>query len=369
MVNENIFKIKPYVPGRPIEEVMREYGLKKAIKLASNESPFAPSKKVLKAINNAAKSLNRYPDGSCFYLRKKLSQKMPVEENQLIFGNGSDEIIVMAMRAFINSGEEVIIANPTFLIYEIAARICGANVISVPLKNFRYDLKAMKQAITPKTKIIFIANPDNPTGSYVTKQEVDDFLNNIPEDIVVYFDEAYYEIVMEKDYPDTLNLLKQGKNLIVSRTFSKAYSLAGLRIGYAVSSKKNIDFLNRCREPFNVNSLAQAAAIASLDDKSNLLKLRKAVKDGKKFLYENFDELGIRYVPSASNFILMDFKEDSFGLVQKLLKKGIIVRDMSGWGLNNFIRVTIGTEKENREFIKALRNIIKGQMKTQLSER
>ena len=357
MVNQNIFKIKPYIPGKPIEEVMREFKLKKAIKLASNESPFAPSKAVLKAINQAAKSLNRYPDGSCFYLRKKLAKKLKVEENQLIFGNGSDELIVMAMRAFVSPGDEVIVAQPTFLIYEIAAKICGANLRIVPLKNFRYDLIAMKEAITANTKIIFIANPDNPTGTYVNKYEVDEFLRGIPEDIVVYFDEAYYELVMEKDYPDTLSLLKAGKNLIIARTFSKAYSLAGLRIGYAISTKENIDFLNRCREPFNVNSLAQAAAFASLDDKSNLVRLKKVIKQGKKYLYDNFKDLGLKYVPSATNFILVKVNNET--IARQLLKLGIIVREMSGWGLDNFIRVTIGTQKENQEFIKALRFVLK----------
>lgn len=358
MVNQNLFKIKPYVPGKPIEEVVREYNLKSAVKLASNESPFGPSKKVLKAINEAAKSLNRYPDGSCFYLRKKLAKKLAVDENQLIFGNGSDEIIVMAMRAFISPGDEVIIANPTFLIYEIAANISGAKVVAVPLKNFRYDLKAMRQVITPKTKIIFIANPDNPTGTYVTKDEVNEFLKGIPEEIVVYFDEAYYEIVMEKDYPDTLSLLKRGENLIISRTFSKAYSLAGLRIGYGISTKENIDLLNRLREPFNVNSLAQAAAIAGLDDKSGILKLRKAIKEGKKYFYDNFKQLGLKYVASAANFVLINLERDSSYIVQGLLKSGVIVRDMSGWGLNNFMRVTIGRKKENQKFIKALKHIL-----------
>lgn len=356
MVNQNILKIKPYIPGKPIEEVKRELKLKQAIKLASNESPFGPSPKVLRAINKAAKSLNRYPDGSCFYLRQKLAKKLGVAEDQLIFGNGSDENIVMAMRAFINPGDEAIIASPTFLIYEIAATICAAKIASVPLKNFKYDLQAMKQAITQRTKIIFIANPDNPTGTYANKDEVSEFLKGIPEEVIVYFDEAYYEIVSEKDYPDTMSLLRQGKNIIIARTFSKAYSLAGLRVGYAISTKEKIDFMNRCREPFNVNSLAQAAALASLDDNKNLLKLRKAVKLGKEYFYKNFKELGIEYVPSAANFILMDMTDAT--IAQKLLKQGVIVRDMSGWGIPNFIRVTIGTQKENEKFIKTLRRIL-----------
>ncbi|MDP2940209.1 MAG: histidinol-phosphate transaminase [Candidatus Omnitrophota bacterium] len=358
MVNENILKINPYIPGKPIEEVKRKLKLKDVVKLASNESPFAPSKKVLQAINKAAKSLNRYPDGSCFYLRKKLAKKLRVLENQLIFGNGSDEIITMAMRAFVNPGDEVIIAKPTFLIYEIAAKLSGAKVVTVALKDFRYNLKAMKQAITSRTKIIFIANPDNPTGTYVTKDEAQNLLDGISKELIVYFDEAYYEIVTEKDYPDTLSLLKQGKNLIVTRTFSKAYSLAGLRIGYGISSKENIDFLNRPREPFNVNSLAQAAALASLDDKSNLLKLRMAVKEGKNYLYKNLEDLGLKYVPSVTNFILFEVGLDARRVCQELLKLGVIVREMAGWGMDNFIRVTIGRAAENKKFIKALKSVL-----------
>jgi histidinol-phosphate aminotransferase len=358
IARKEIFRVSPYIPGRPIEEVQRELGLKEVIKLASNESPLPPSPRVIAAITKAARNLNRYPDGSCFYLRRKLSRQLGVKENQLVFGNGSDELIVLAVRAFVNPGEEIIVAQPTFLIYGIAGIISGAKVIKVPMKDFRYDLKAMKSRITPKTKIIFIANPDNPTGSYVNQKEVKDFLKGLPKDIIVFFDEAYYELVDKKDYPRSLQLLKQNQNLIVSRTFSKAYSLAGLRLGYAIGAPEAIDCLNRVREPFNINSLAQAAALASLDDKSRLNRLRKMIREGKSYLVNNFKQLRLEFVPSATNFILLNLGNNGELVSNRLLKQGVIVREMTGWSLPDFIRVTVGTMKENKKFIKELRRIL-----------
>src|SRR3989344_2192893 len=267
-VNKNIYRVKPYVPGKPIEEVKRELGLRSVVKLASNENPFAPSPKVLKAISSASKTINRYPDGQCFYLRRELAKKLKIKPEQLIFGNGSDEVIVMAIRALIEPGDEVIVAKPSFLIYEIAAKLAGANISSVALKDFYYDLEAMKKAVTPKTKIIFIGNPDNPAGTYVNESQIVNFLEGLSENILVFIDEAYYEYVSAKDYPDTIKLLKRFKNIIITRTFSKLYGLAGLRIGYGIASPGVIDILNRVREPFNVNSLAQEAARACLESPS-----------------------------------------------------------------------------------------------------
>ena len=223
IARKEIFKIKPYVPGKPIEEVERQLGLRNVIKLASNESPFGPSPSVIKAITKHAANLNRYPEGSCFYLRNKLAKRLGVKENQLVFGNGSDELIVLAVRAFVSPGDEVVLSSPSFLIYEIASKIAGARVKTVPLKDFKYDLRKMSRAVTKKTKLVFIANPDNPNGTYVTEKEVRQFIKGIPRNVIVFFDEAYYELVDKKDYPNILKLLKTGKNLIVARTFSKAY--------------------------------------------------------------------------------------------------------------------------------------------------
>ncbi|MFC1703641.1 histidinol-phosphate transaminase [Candidatus Omnitrophota bacterium] len=358
LARKSILRIKSYQPGKPAEEVRRELGLKKVYKMASNESPFGPSKKVLSAITSATKTLNRYPDGSCFYLRRKLAKKLKVKEEQLIFGNGSDEIIVFAARAFLEPGDEIIIADKTFLIYEIAGQACAAKIVKIRMKDFRYDLKAMKQAITKKTKIVFIANPDNPNGTYVTDAEVKEFFRGLRNDLIVYFDEAYFEIFDKKNFPNTMKLLQQGRNIIITRTFSKAYSLAGLRIGYGISSLAIISLLNRVREPFNVNSIAQAAALASLSDATQLRKTKKAIRAGKQYLYSQFGKMGLRYVDSCTNFVLVDVKKNSTLVFRKLLGQGIIVRDMKAWGLNTFIRVTVSTMKENRAFIAALRRIV-----------
>ncbi len=357
-MRKNILEVTPYLPGKPIDEVKRELGLKSVIKLASNESPFGPSPKVLKAMSAAAKTVNRYPDGNCHYLRAALARELGVVPNQLIFGNGSDEIIVMATRVFANPEDEVIIATPSFLIYEIAAKISGATIKLVPLKNFHYDLEGMKKTITSKTKIIFIGNPDNPAGTYVSKSQVEDFLKSIRRNILVFFDEAYFEFVQKKDYPDTIKLLKQYKNIIVTRTFSKMYGLAGLRVGYGIADNQVISLLERVREPFNINSVAQAAALAVLEDKKYYARVSKLIATGRKFLYQNLKRLGFSFVDSVTNFILIDVKQNGLNMSRALLQKGIIVRDMGFWGLETYIRVTIGTKGENKKFIQALEDIL-----------
>lgn len=358
IVKKTILKVKPYVPGKPIDEVKRELGLKDVIKLASNENPYGPSPKVRKAIAQAAGELNRYPDGGCYYLREVLAKRLKIARNQLIFGNGSDELIVLAVRAFVREGDEVVIAKPSFLIYDIASRIAGANIKSVPLKDFRYDLEAMKKAVTKKTKVIFLGNPDNPSGMYLTEKQVGDFLKSLRRDILVFIDEAYYEYVNARDYVDSIRLVKSYKNIIVTRTFSKMYGLAGLRIGYGVANAELIDLLNRIREPFNVNSLAQTAAMAVLNDRSYYRGLAKKVNAQRRFLYDCFKRMGLEFVESHTNFILVDISGSAANVSKKLMKKGVIVRDMSIWGLNNFIRVTIGTGPENKRFIKSLKEIL-----------
>ncbi len=354
---KSILDIKPYKPGKPIEEVKREMGLKDVIKMASNENPLGPSPKALEAVKKCLNNIHRYPEGDCFYLRQALSKRLSIKPEQIIFGNGSDELIVLALRAFVNEGDEVVVATPTFLIYEIASKIQGAKVRSVPTRYFKYDLKAMKEAINKNTRMIFIANPDNPNGTYVTKYELENFLDGLPEDIMVFIDEAYFDFVEEKDYPDGMEYISK-YNVASSRSFSKSYGLAGLRLGYAVSSPGIIKYMESVREPFNVNSLAQAAGIGALKDKGFLSKVKKAVWDGKKYLYSEFKDLGLRYVPSVTNFILFEAGSRAGEISDKLLKKGVIVRDMKGWGLDNFIRVTVGTEKENKRFIRELKKII-----------
>lgn len=359
LAKKRIFEVEPYRPGKPIDEVKRELKLSKVVKLASNENPYGPSPSVLKAMVKEAKSVNRYPDGGCFYLRQALAKHLSVDPNNLIFGNGSDEIIVMAIRAFAGEGEEVLIAKPSFLIYEIAARLEGAVIKEVPLKKFRYDLNAMRDAVTAKTKIIFIGNPDNPAGTFVTENELVTFIKSVRSDILIFIDEAYFEFVSDKSYPDSVKLMKAYKNLIVTRTFSKIYGLAGLRVGYGIADTEIIDIINRLREPFNVNSIAQAAAVACLKDKVYYRRIGREVVSERNKLYRELKKMGLEYSETSTNFILVDVKRDSTAVSAQLLKKGVIVRDMAFWGLKNYLRVSIGAPSENAEFIKALKSILK----------
>jgi histidinol-phosphate aminotransferase len=354
--NSYIFDINPYVPGKPIEEVKRQLKLNSVIKLASNENPYPPSPKVIAAMGKAAREVNRYPDGGCFVLRQALTKHLKINENQLIFGNGSDEVIVLAVKAFVGKGDEVIIAKPSFLVYDIASRLAGAKVHEVPLKNFRYDLPAMKSKLNAHTKIVFIGNPDNPCGTFINTKEAEDFMKAVGKNTLVFFDEAYFEYVHAKDYPDTLKMMKKYPNLMVTRTFSKMYGLAGLRVGYGIASEGIIDILNRLREPFNVNSLAQAAAIAALADQAYYHRIAKDVETQRQYLYRSLKGLGLKYEISFTNFILIKVKQAS-QTAQALLRKGVIVRDMTVWGLSDYIRVSIGTAQENKRFIKTLKEV------------
>jgi histidinol-phosphate aminotransferase len=356
--NPYIYKIKPYVGGKPIDEVRRELGLKSVIKLASNENPYPPSPKVLAAMNLVAREVNRYPDGGCFRLRRALARKLNIDDDQLIFGNGSDEIIVLAVRAFAAKGDDIIIAKPSFLIYEIASTLSGARLHQVPLKDFRYDLQAMKAKVNARTKIIFIGNPDNPAGTYITAHQVEGFLRSVPKNTLVFFDEAYFEYVQAKDYPDTLGLMKKYPNVMATRTFSKMYGLAGLRLGYGIASREIIDILNRLREPFNVNSMAQAAAVAVLGDEAYYRHIAKEVNGQKQYLYRSLESMGIAFEVSFTNFILVHVGGDSSKAAWDLLKKGVIVRDMAIWGLKGYLRVSIGNASENKRFIKSLGEIL-----------
>ena len=358
-IKDELVNLETYKPGKPIDEVKRELGLKKVIKLASNENPIGPSIKVIRTLKRAVNEINRYPDSGCYYLRKKIARKLKVNEEQIIFGNGSDELIIFAIRAFIDKGDEIIIANPTFLIYNIASKAAGLKIKKVPLKSYKYDLEGMAAAITNKTRMAFIANPDNPTGTYNSVKQVEKFLDEVPEDMIIFFDEAYFEYAQytAQDYPNSMDYHKRG-NIITTRTFSKAYGLAGLRIGYAISEKDIIELMSKVREPFNINLLAHIAAEAALDDEQHVQSIIQMTDTQKKYLYNELSELGIEYIPSATNFILIKLEKHAELITQKMIQQGVVTRYMGAWGLPNHIRVTIGTKDENKRFLELLTKLV-----------
>ncbi len=359
IARQNIFDIKPYIPGKPIEEVERELGITNIIKMASNENPFGPSPRAIEAMKEALPKVSLYPDGNCFYLREALAGKIGVEMDNIIVGNGSDEILKLIAETFLNPGDEVIIARPSFSEYEFVGKIMAANCVFVPLKDFTHDLEAMGEAVTKKTKIIFICNPNNPTGTIVTKEEMEDFLKKLDPRILVVFDEAYYEYVDHEDYPETLEYVGEEQNVITLRTFSKIYGIAGQRIGYGVAKPRVISALNRVREPFNVNMLAQVGALAALKDEDHVKRSLEGNREGKEYLYRWFDERGLFYVPTQSNFIFLQVGVDSQELFQKMLQEGVIVRTGDIFGHPDYIRVTIGTMEENKRFTSTLEKVLK----------
>ncbi len=360
---KNITKeIKPYKPGKPIAEVKRELNLERVYKLASNENPLGPSPKALKAVKKAAAGVNRYPESSCFYLKRSLAKACNTEEDNIILGNGSDELIALTLRTFLNPGDEVIVSKPTFLMYELYSKLEGAALKIVSMKNFKYDLDAILNAVTDKTKIIFIANPDNPCGTYLSQNELDNFIDKLPDNIVLFHDEAYYEFMQKDDYPDLFGHIGD-KPIIIARTFSKVYGLAGLRVGYGIADRKIIEYMNKVRDPFNVNSLAQVGALAALDDQRFVKKVVKLNRENREYLFKEFERLGVNYVRSYTNCIVVEIGDKAQELSSYLLSNGVIVRDMSAWGLNRYIRVTIGLKNENSFFIKLLEDFLKKEIK------
>ncbi|NLM25390.1 MAG: histidinol-phosphate transaminase [Firmicutes bacterium] len=356
-----ILAIKPYIPGKPIEEVQKEYGLSKVIKLASNENPLGASAKAMEAISNHFSKLSIYPDGNCTELKAELAKNLKIDHDQIIIGNGSDEVLKLIGEAYLTSDDQVIMADPTFSEYQYVARLMGAAEELVPLKDHKHNLKEMLQRITPQTKIIFICNPNNPTGTIVNQDRLVEFLKAVPSNILVVIDEAYYEYVQASDYPQTISLLKDFENIIITRTFSKVHGLASLRVGYGIAHPKIIANLNRVKEPFNVNSLAQVAAIASLRDQEHLAKSVTVNEQGKLYLYQELEKLGLEYIPTEANFIMFNVRRDANTLFEELLKKGIIIRSGSIFNMPSYIRLTIGTMEENESFIRALKEVLVGE--------
>ncbi len=355
-----IQRIVPYEPGKPIEEVERELGLLHVTKLASNENPLGPSRKALRAMRAALRRVHLYPDGGSYELKQRLAQEFSLPPDQFVIGNGSNEIIELLARGFLNEGDKVISSENTFLVYPLITQACGATYIQVPMKNFRYDLKGILGQIDERTRIIFIANPNNPTGTYVTAAEVEDFLSKVPKDVIVCFDEAYIDFVEAKDFPYLLFHVKANKpNIILLRTFSKSYGLAGLRIGYGIGSQEMIRYLNKVRQPFNINRIAQIGACAALDDQRFLWWSKRLVSRGRLYLYRKFAQMGLSFIASEANFILVDIHRDARKLSEALLKRGIIIRAMNAYGLHTYIRVTIGTRFELMRFIHALKVVLR----------
>ena len=359
LVKEGIKKISPYVPGKPIEELQREYGLERVIKLASNENPFGPSPKAKEMIMKSAENINRYPDGSAYYLKNKLSEYLNLPVENIILGSGSSEIISLTLETFVNPGEEIIYPWPSFVMYRILTLKNNAVGIEIPLEeNFSYDLKKFLEKITPRTKVIFLCNPNNPTGTIIHRKQLEDFLKKLPEEIIIISDEAYFEYVEDENYGSAFPFFQE-KNIVICRTFAKIYGLAGLRIGYGIARKEITEYIERIRPPFNITTPAQMAAIAALQDQKHIEYVREKTIEGKKYLYNEFEKLGIEYIPSETNFILCKFKVDAGKIVKELEKRGIIVRSMKSFGLTEYIRITVGTEEENRILIDSLREILK----------
>ena len=352
-VHPDIASLVPYVPGKPIEELQRELGLPRAIKLASNENPIGPSPKALAALAETAQTLHRYPDGGAFRLRGALAQRWKVTPDQVILGNGSDELLGLLARAFLSPGDEAVMAEHTFVIYKMEVQAAHGVIVEVPQKNWHHDVPAMAAAITDKTRLLFLCNPNNPTGTMSTKAEIDALMKRVPDHVVVVFDEAYYEYVRHPEFPETIDYVKAGRPVIVLRTFSKIYGLAGLRIGYGMTSPEITGYLNRIRPPFNANSMAQQAALAALEDETHVTASRTLTHNEMDKVRRGLQRLGFEALPSEANFLYFDVKQDGRKIFNALLREGIIVRHIEG----RMLRVTIGLPEENQLFLHALESV------------
>lgn len=352
--------IRPYTPGKPIEEVKRELGIDDVIKMASNENPLGPAPKAVKAMGEALGQVHFYPDGNCFSLKEALSAHRGVETGQIIVGNGSDEIIKLLAETFINEGDNAVMADPSFSEYEFAVTLMGGVLKKVPLaEGFRHDLPAMLEAIDERTRLVFFCNPNNPTGTIVGRREVEEFMDRVPDHVVVVFDEAYQEYVESPDYLSGLEYVKAGRdNVMVLYTFSKIYGMGGLRIGYGIANSELMGWVYRTREPFNVNSLAQAGAQAALSDGEHVRVSRETNRSGARYLYDQFGEMGLPFTGSETNFIWVNVRTDCKEVFTGLMKRGVIVRTGDIFGYPEYIRVTIGTPAQNERFIRALRDVL-----------
>jgi len=352
---QEIEGLKPYKPGKPIEDVKREYGLDRVIKLASNENPLGYSKKVKEVLINSLDNLAIYPDGNATALKEALSEKLNVSTDKILIPSGSDEMIDLISKTYISPGDEVIMADITFPRYIATTKMMGGTPVIVPLKDFTFDLEGILEKITDKTKLIWICNPNNPTGTMVTEAELVKFFDKVPENVLIAYDEAYREFVTRDDYPmDSIKFVEKYPNILVMRTFSKAYGLAGIRVAYTVGTPDIIENINKVRGPFNVNSLAQIAAIAALEDQDFIKEIYNVNLEGKNYLYNEFEKLGFEFPESETNHIYVNVERDAEEIFVELQKRGVIIRPMGG----TWIRVSIGTMEQNRIFIEKLKEVL-----------
>lgn len=356
-VNPSAVGLTPYAPGKPIEELTRELGITDVIKLASNENPRGPGPLVHQALVEASENLSRYPDGTGYTLKQQLSRGLGVPAEEITLGNGSNDVLDLVARAVLEPGNEVIVSQHAFVVYRLATITCGGQLVVVPARDWGADLDAMLAAITDNTRLIFLANPNNPTGTWVGEGALTDFLAAVPDHVWVVLDEAYFEYVTQADYPDGVALRKRFPNLTVTRTFSKIHGLASLRIGYGVSSPLLADLMNRVRQPFNVNSLALAAAVAALLDQEFVTESRNLNQAGMTALTAGLTDLGLDYIPSAANFVTFEV-DDAADVYDRLLKTGVIVRPVAEYELPRHLRVTVGTAAENDRFLAALKQVL-----------
>jgi histidinol-phosphate aminotransferase len=351
-----VTRIRPYPPGKPIEEVERELG-HTAVKLASNENPLGPSPRALEALRNSLDRANFYPDGGGYYLRQKLAELQQLDMSQIILGSGSTDLIELVAKTFLTAGDQGITSQSAFYIYRLAIEEMGAELIQTPLRENAFDLAAIAHAVTQRTKVIYIANPNNPTGRMVTADDMDRFLGALPPRVLVVLDEAYYEYVRDPAYSHSLDYVRNGTNVLVLRTFSKVYGLAGLRLGYGMGHPELIEVLNRVRSPFNANSLAQAAGLAAIDDQEHVAHSVESNAHEMKFVTEELALAGVRYTPSVGNFLLVDTGRDCEEDFLRLMHEGVIVRPMKLYGFPTSLRVTIGRHEDNEKFLECLARV------------
>jgi histidinol-phosphate aminotransferase len=360
-IPRHIADIVPYPPGKPQDELEREYGITESIKLASNENSWGPSPRAVAAIQDMLTGLHRYPDGSSYYLTEALAQWTGAAPEEIVLGNGSNEVIEFLVKAFVEKGDEVITSHPSFLMYQKFVQVRGGKKIVLELRDMQHDLEAIAAAVTDRTRLIFVDNPNNPCATLITKEQFAEFLGKLPETVIVVLDEAYVDFVEPEERIDVLNLIARPDGIpavVALRTFSKAFGLAGLRVGFGIMHKDIASLLHRVRQPFNINLPGQIGALAALDDQDHYDKTMNGTRDGRTWLSREVAKLGCRAYPSSTNFFLIDVQGDATQLYEAMLYKGVIVRSMKAYGYPNFIRITVGTKQENKRFVAALNDCL-----------